>query len=115
MEKFEITKAFEDFTTRLKALDKVLNIEEMKQEIKNNEQKMLDAAFWNDAKTATSFVQHNNEMKETINTFESLCKTNEEIEMILELDDISLYCNLDIIFISLLDINDNENLSLYVI
>ena len=35
MEKFEITKAFEDFTTRLKALDKVLNIEKMKQEIKN--------------------------------------------------------------------------------
>lgn len=91
MEKFEITKAFEDFTTRLKALDKVLNIEKMKQEIKNNEQKMLDATFWDDAKAATSFVQRNNEMKETINTFESLCKTNEEIEMILELDDISLY------------------------
>ena len=81
MEKFEITKAFEDFTTRLKALDKVLNIEKMKQEIKNNEQKMLNATFWDDAKAATSFVQHNNEMKETINTFESLCKTNEEIEI----------------------------------
>ena len=60
----------------------------MKQEIKNNEQKMLNATFWDDAKAATSFVQHNNEMKETINTFESLCKTNEEmIEYIQNIDE----------------------------
>lgn len=97
MEKFEITKAYEDFTSRLDALNKVLDIAKMKQEVKNNELKMTDSSFWDDASSAALFLQHNNIIKETIETYHTLCQENEKLEMILELDDESLYDEAEII------------------
>ena len=91
MERFEITKAYEDFKNRLDALNNVLNIEKMKQELIDNEQIMSSATFWDDTKKATSFLQNHNLMKDTLNSFNSLKSDIEELEVILQLEDESLY------------------------
>ncbi len=91
MEKFEITKAFEDFKQRLMALDKVLNINKMKQDLINDEETMSSSTFWDDSKKATSFLQNHNIMKDTVNSFDSLISDTEELEVIIQLEDESLY------------------------
>ncbi len=91
MEKFEITKAYEDFKDRIEALNKVLDIPKMIDEVKKNEIIMSEASFWDDATSAATFLQHNNSIKETIATYQDLLEENEKIEMILELDDVTLY------------------------
>ena len=91
MERFEITKAYEDFKSRLDALNKVLQIESLKETIIKNEEIMSAETFWDDAKKATSFVQKNNEIKELIEKYNSLINMTEELEVILQLDDEALY------------------------
>ena len=91
MEKYEIVKSYEDFNKRLIALDKVLQIDNMKKTILENEETMSSATFWDDNKKATAFLQKHNLMKETVISYENLLSSIEELEMILQLDDESLY------------------------
>lgn len=91
MERFEITKAYEDFKSRLDALNKVLQIESLKETIIKNEEIMSAETFWDDTKKATSFVQKNNEIKELIEKYNSLINMTEELEVILQLEDETLY------------------------
>ena len=82
MERFEINKAYEDFKSRLNALNNVLQIPNLQNTIIKNEEIMSSETFWDDAKKATTFVQKNNEMKETIEKYNSLISLNEELEVI---------------------------------
>ena len=91
MERFEINKAYEDFKSRLNALNNVLQIPNLQNTIIKNEEIMSSETFWDDAKKATTFVQKNNEMKETIEKYNSLISLNEELEVILQLEDDTLY------------------------
>ena len=91
MERFEINKAYDDFKLRLDALNNVLQIPNLCNTIIENEKIMSTETFWDDAKKATSFVQRNNEMKETIEKYNSLVNLNDELEVILQLEDETLY------------------------
>lgn len=91
MEKFEIVKALEDFKNRLVDLDKVLQINDLKHKVEENEIIMGKSNFWDNPATATSFLQQNNEIKDIIAKFENLSYDVEEIEVIIQLDDESLY------------------------
>ncbi|MGM9899689.1 MAG: peptide chain release factor 2 [Bacilli bacterium] len=87
MERFEIVKTFEDFKTRIDALDKVLQIEKLKQKISENEQTMSQANFWDNPTFATQFLQKNNEMKEIISKFSILKSNIDDLEVIIQLND----------------------------
>ena len=91
MEKYEIVKSYDDFKSRLDALDKVLNINNMKQEVIQNEVVMSSANFWDDNKKATLFLQNHTSLKEIIQSFESIRSDIEELEVILQLEDETLY------------------------
>lgn len=91
MERFEILRSFEDFKNRLKALDNVLQINKMKKELIDNESIMSSSSFWDDNKKATLFLQNHNNMKDIIESYDSLIKDNEELEVIIQLEDETLY------------------------
>ncbi|MDD7315681.1 MAG: peptide chain release factor 2 [Bacilli bacterium] len=91
MEKFEIVKAYEDFKTRLNDLEKVLQIPILKAKIQENDQAMSSPTFWDNPTLAAKFLQENNENKEKIKTYENLKQELDELNVVLELDDESLY------------------------
>lgn len=101
MEKFEIIRAYEDFKHRLQQLNQVLQIDQLKRTIQENEEKMSDASFWDDSKKTAFFLQKNNEMKETVATYVELTSKNEELEIILQLDDETLFSEAEILITAL--------------
>ena len=97
MEKYEIIKWIENFEKRLKDINEVINIEELNKEIQDNEQLMLDENFWNDIKKSTTLVQKNNDLKEKLNQFHLLEKQYEDLKLVIEFQDESLYDEAEII------------------
>lgn len=95
MEKFEIVKAYENFKERLEQLNKVLNVEAMQVKINDYEAKMGESNFWDDQKAATALLQTTNDMKETLATYQKLCRDNDELETFILLDDESLFDETD--------------------
>lgn len=95
MERYEIVKYYEDFKKRIADIKEVLNLDNLKQIILNNEQMMIDENFWNDASKASDILQQTNELKESLNNYQVLNNNLEEIETILELNDDALFdeCN----------------------
>ena len=91
MEKYEIVKWIENFKVRLKDVDEVLHIEDMKQQILENEKLMSKEDFWQDVMKATQFSQKNNDLKETVSEYEVLMKQFEDIEIIPDLGDEALF------------------------
>lgn len=91
MEKYEIIKALENFKKRLDDITIVLDVDKIKNQIKENEILMTKDGFWNDAKLATSIVQTNNDLNEVLKSLETLEKMNEDLATIVELGDESLF------------------------
>lgn len=91
MEKYEIVKWVENFKVRLKDVDEVLRIEDMKQQILKNEEVMSKEDFWQDVTKATQFSQKNNDLKETVLEYEKLMKQFEDIEIIPDFGDEALF------------------------
>ncbi len=91
MEKFEIVKSLEDFKERLLALDKVLQINDLKKNVSENELAMGLPNFWDNPVNAASFLQKNNEMKEVIAKYEELKSKVDDLDTIVQLDDETLY------------------------
>lgn len=91
MEKFEIVKSFEDFKMRLQALDKVLQIENLKKKVNENELTMSFETFWDNPGSAAVFLQKNNEIKEVISKFDNLKSKIDDLDVIIQFDDESLY------------------------
>ncbi len=97
MEKYEIVKWIENFKKRLKDISEVLKLDELKIQIDKNEKIMSDEAFWLDAKKAGLLVQKNNDLKEKVNNYDKLLKQLDDIEVIIELNDDSLYWESDVL------------------
>ena len=91
MEKYEIIKALENFKKRLDDITIVLDVDKIKNQIKENEILMTKDGFWDDAKLATSIVQTNNDLNEVLKSLETLEKMNEDLATIVELGDESLF------------------------
>lgn len=95
MEKYEIVKAVENFKERLQALKNVIGMETTLAQIKQNESLMLESGFWDNARQATTLVQKTNELKDSVSTYDQLSNRLNDLEMILELDDESLFGEVD--------------------
>ena len=96
MEKYEIVKSYDDFKSRLEALDKVLNINNMKQEVIQNEVVMSSANFWDDNKKATLFLQNHTSLKEIIQSFESIRSDIEELEQYNDIELVSSFSSTEV-------------------
>lgn len=91
MEKYEIVKWFENFKKRLNDISDVIKVEQLSKEIEDNEKIMASENFWDDVNVATKCLQHNNELKEKLTKVQSLNKKFEDLEIIIELNDVSLF------------------------
>lgn len=95
MEKYEIVKWVENFQKRLNDMNEVLKIDVLRKTILANEKKMADENFWEDTKKASQFVQQNNDLKDNVKDFDYLSKQLEDIKVILEFNDESLFLEAD--------------------
>ena len=91
MERYEIIKWLEIFDKRIKDIKEVLNIDQISSQIKLYEEQMLEEGFWDNAKKASSLTQKNNNLKDSLNNYNTLIKEYEDLSMILELDDETLF------------------------
>ena len=91
MEKFEIVKAKDDFTKRINDIKEVIKLDTLKDNIKYLEAKMLLDGFWTDQKSATLVINKCNSLKEQLSSFLNLESMLEEILLVLELGDESLF------------------------
>lgn len=96
MEKFEIVKYASELKTKILSIEKVINPEKLKKDIKLLEDKMSQSNFWDDGDNATKIINETNEYKETLAAFDELEKFLEELEMMLELDEEDLYQEADV-------------------
>lgn len=91
MEKYEIIKWITNFEKRLNDMNEVLKIDEIRKEIINNELIMTEDSFWDDVKKANALVQKNTDLKENVNHYDDLLKQLDDIRVIIELNDESLF------------------------
>ena len=91
MEKFEIVKAYEDFKKRISDLEKVINPTNLQSIIQKNEEKMLEADFWNDNKKASKVINECNNAKDLLASLKDVQNKLADLHSILELDDEDLY------------------------
>lgn len=95
MEKYEIVKWVDNLQKRLNDMNEVLQINQLRKKIDESEQIMASDDFWQDAKKASQFVQATNDLKENVNDYDTLVKDLEDIQVILELNDESLFQDAD--------------------
>ena len=95
MEKYEIVKWVDNLQKRLNDMNEVLQIAQLRKKIDESEQIMASDDFWQDAKKASKFVQFTNDLKENVNDYDTLAKDLEDIQVILELNDESLFQDAD--------------------
>ncbi len=95
MEKYEIVKWVDNLQKRLNDMNEVLQIDQLRKKIDESEQIMASDDFWQDAKKASKFVQFTNDLKENVNDYDTLAKDLEDIQVILELNDESLFQDAD--------------------
>jgi peptide chain release factor 2 len=91
MEKYEIIKWLEIFDKRIKDIKEVLNIDQISSQIKLYEEQMLEEGFWDNAKEASILTQKNNNLKDSLNNYNQLIKEYEDLAMIVELNDATLF------------------------
>ena len=91
MEKYEIIKWLEIFDKRIKDIKEVLNIDQISSQIKLYEEQMLEEGFWDKAKEASNLTQKNNNLKDSLNNYNQLIKEYEDLAMIVELNDATLF------------------------
>lgn len=87
MEKFEILKCFDNFKTRIQDLIKVIDVENLNNQIASLEKQMLDENFWNDTKNASSVIKNANKLKDDLSDLNHLKELLDELELSIELEE----------------------------
>ena len=85
LENYEIVKAIDNFTQRLDEIKKAINIEEVKQELKENEEKMNDANFWLNAELRKKVLKEVKSAKDKIEITQSLNSKIEELSFYFDM------------------------------
>lgn len=85
LENYEIVKAIDNFTQRLDEIKKAINIEEVKQELKENEEKMNDANFWLNAELSKKVLKEVKSAKDKIEITQSLNSKIEELSFYFDM------------------------------
>ena len=85
LENYEIVKAIDNFTQRLDEIKKAINIEKVKQELKENEDKMNDANFWLNAELSKKVLKEVKSAKDKIEITQSLNSKIEELSFYFDM------------------------------
>lgn len=72
MDLYEIKQQYKTIVDKFKSLEKFLDLDEMKQEIKELDQMMLKDGFWNDQREAKKIIDQSNVIKNKVSTIESI-------------------------------------------
>lgn len=95
MEKYEIVKALDAFQKRLNDLKDVLQVPHILESIKEAETMMSSPTFWDNPKMASKVGEKIRDLKENLNLIENLTKEYDDLAVILELNDQSLFDEAD--------------------
>ena len=87
MEKYEINKYISSFEEKLMFLKKSLNIDALKEEINDLNNKTLAPSFWNDQTKANDIISLLNSKKEIYDNYNSLSQSFELLKELLNLED----------------------------
>ena len=85
MENYEITKAISDFRTRLDELSKAIDIEKVKNEKQENEEKLNDPDFWNNQKESAEVLKKIKNQNDMINSCKELEEFIDELELYFDM------------------------------
>jgi len=85
MENYEIVKAIDDYKTRLGELSKAINIEQVKEDLKKNEELLNNPDFWNNQKESAEVLKKIKEQKDKIDTFGKISELVEELELYFDM------------------------------
>lgn len=93
MEKYEINRHIEDFTTRIDELKKVVNLGILDEEIKELEKKTFLSNFYDDQEKAQSTIKELNKRKKKYSDFTNIINLLEELGLYLQMaeEDEKLY------------------------
>ena len=91
MEKWEISREVQYFKNRLEVLKDVIELDHKKTQIAFLEAKMSEPNFWEDANRASNLIQECNALKDTVETYQEIYQSYEELTLILELEDAELF------------------------
>ena len=72
MEKYEVNKLITEYEQRLDDLEKAIELDSLKQELKSLNDKMLDPSFWNDQNKAKETTRRISFIESNLNTYKSL-------------------------------------------
>ena len=87
MEKYEVNKLITEYEERLDDLEKAIKIDELKQELKSLNEKMLDPSFWNDQNKAKETTRRISFIESNLNTYKSLSESFSNIKDWLEISE----------------------------
>lgn len=91
MEKYEIVAARDNFAERINKIKEVIKPNELTSRIKMLEEKMVAPDFWSDQSSANKIIAETNKCKEQIKGYQELENILDEISMVLEFGDESLF------------------------
>ena len=72
MEKYEINKFIEEYSSKLSDVKTALNIEAKIPVLKELDEKIGKEDFWNDQQVAQKIISKANQLKETINSYKEV-------------------------------------------
>ena len=85
IENKDIENQLEDFASRLETINKVQNIAQKQEELKQEEAKAAAPDFWNDAQKAKEISKKIDTLKTTISSYQDLKKELEDNKTLFEL------------------------------
>jgi len=87
MEKYEINKYIENFNTKLTELANSLNIEELKDSIKEYDDQISVSSIWDNPKYAEDLISKTNLLKEKFNSYNELLNNLNDLKDLILLSD----------------------------
>lgn len=91
MEKFEIVKKYQEFSTRIEKIKNIIKLDNLKTELKKIEIKMSEPDFWLDQNNSQKTLTLNKTIKQKIEEYENITSKVEELNILIELDDQELF------------------------
>lgn len=85
MENYEISKRLDNYLTRLKELKTAVEIDELENQIKNDENLMIDSSFYSDMSKAQKVLKRVKENKTIVAIFQNLLELVDELDLCFEM------------------------------
>ena len=85
MENYEISKRLDNYLTRLKELKAAVEIDELENQIKNDENLMIDSSFYSDMSKAQKVLKRVKENKTIVAIFQNLLELVDELDLCFEM------------------------------